>query len=524
MNFIKGIKIPPANASKIMQDYIAKSDALKEFVTDFPSHESLLAVARQRSAKELNREVLVNAVQEQYGRIQLVPPTKLEALRSSNSYTITTGHQLNIFGGPKYFIYKIVSVIKLCEEMNRMQQELNFIPVFWMATEDHDFEEINRVKLFDTTIASDEAYTGPVGRIPAQFFQECLEELKKVLGTSVSANEIKKLFDEAIKLETWADFTRYWVHHFFDGNVVIVDGDDKALKQLFKKVAQRELEEHLTDQILTVTNGHLVKKGYHIQVTHRQINLFALAPQERERIVVSGNDYKVLNHANKLTLEELLSSPEKISPNALLRPVYQEVILPNVAYVGGSGELSYWFQLKDLFGQLQVSFPILVARDSFLFVNEKDLELLEKLQIRPEELQLKEEHLVKLYLERNEKIPNLFQEEEEGLKAIFDKVEQKAKSLHRDYATMIAAEKARVDKFVKKMDLRVMRDAKFRASIDLKKLKTLQDKYFPGGAPIERKSSFLEEYIALGNPTYLSVLQQQSDPLDASIKVIVVSN
>jgi bacillithiol biosynthesis cysteine-adding enzyme BshC len=507
----------------LIQDYLNQSDQLKPFITDFPSLATIESAAKKRSMNVETRLIVHDAIVEQYTAAGIELPARLQEFKSVNAFTITTGHQLNLLGGPKYFIYKIVSVLKLAETMNKQQSALNFLPVFWMATEDHDFEEINRVKLFDEVVQAKEEKTGPVGRIDATHFEAAYQEVKRVLGTSVEAGELNKLFEEAFKQKSLAAFTRAWVNELFDGKVIIVDGDDVALKTLFIPVAEREMKEQLADKYVSATNKQLEEDGYHIQVGQRPVNLFYIEDGVRERVGFLNGQHKVHNLSKCLTFEEVNRHPERISPNALLRPVYQETILPNVAYVGGPGELAYWFQLKQVFDELKVSFPILVLRDSFLFVRKKDKDLLKKLGMCLEDLMLSEDELKKLYISKNGLKELDFMEELNALNGILDKTDEKVARMHRDYHPMLEAERSRMVKFIEKMELRAMRDAKFREEVNLKKLIQLRNRYFPGGGLVERTSSFMEEYLMLGKESYFQMLLETSDVMDSRIKVLTVN-
>lgn len=515
--------IERVGGTKLIKDYLSGASDLKEFIVDFPSVDSILDVSRNHSFPESHRQLLFEVINKQYETVGIEVPEFWSEITSNNTFTITTGHQLNLFGGPKYFIYKIISVLKLTEKLNQAQSNLTFLPVFWMATEDHDFEEINKVKFLGDIISSKEERTGPVGRVESDHFLEAFEELKKVLGTSKEASELVNMFNEAFKQKTWAAFTRVWVDQLFDGKVVIVDGDDPALKNLFVPIIQREMNEQITDKLVTITNDILESKGYHTQVGHRNVNLFYIEDGIRERVGYLNGKHKVHNMSRCLTPVDVTSHPETVSPNALLRPVYQETILPNVAYIGGPGELAYWFQLKGLFNELNTSFPILVLRDSFLFVNEKDKELLNKLGMSLEDLQLSKEELKKEYISRNGLKHIDFTSERLKLDEVYQQMEGKISDMHRDYQQMIEAEKARMLKFIDKMELRALRDAKFKEEVNLKKLIQLRDKYFPGGGLVERTSSFMEEYLELGKATYLDQLIAASNTLDSRIKVLTVN-
>ncbi|CAG5080354.1 bacillithiol biosynthesis cysteine-adding enzyme BshC [Parvicella tangerina] len=515
--------IPRVGGTKLIQDYISGSEKLKPFIEAFPDLDELLDKASRRVFSEEDRKTLFDAVSKQYEQAGMITPSNWSSIKQENAFTITTGHQLSLFGGPKYFIYKIVSVLKLVKSLNESQQELNFLPIFWMASEDHDFDEVNQVKIFDHVLSSNQQKTGPMGRIDPDTFDSVFEELKEILGTSQEATELIQLFTDAFEQRSWASFTRYWVNEIFNGEVIIIDGDDRELKKMFVPVVHSELNEQITDKKVTSTNEQLEELGYHIQVSHRAVNLFYIEDGIRERIGYLNGQHKVHNLSRCLKRQDVINHPESISPNALLRPVYQETILPNIAYVGGPGELAYWFQLKALFTELKTSFPLLVLRDSFLFVKEKDELLLEKLGMGLSDLQHRDEQLQKEYILKNGLKQIDFAKEREDLNEIISQLNTKVSEMHRNYHPMIEAERAKIEKFINKLEVRAMRDAKFREELNINKLLKLRATYFPGGGLVERTSSFMEEYISLGKQLYMELLMDASNPLDSRIKVITVN-
>lgn len=515
--------IPRLGGTKLIKDYLSGSSELKEFITDFPSVESLLGKAKKHSFSGEDRQNLFDAINDQYERAGIAAPDFWKEIKQQNSFTVTTGHQLNLFGGPKYFIYKIISVLKLARDLNEKQKEFNFIPVFWLASEDHDFEEINRVQVFDQVIQSKDSQSGPVGRVASSHFKNALKELQETLGTSAEAAQIMEMFTKAFEQHSWADFTRIWVNHFFEGKVVIVDGDDAILKNKFVPIAIREIEEFVTDREVSLTNKKLESLGYHTQVGHRKINLFYLEDGIRERIVGVNGEYRINNTSQVISLSDFEKNPQQVSPNALLRPVYQETILPNVAYVGGAGELAYWFQLKSVFESFNTSFPILVLRDSFLFMRQKDKESLAKTGLEVKDLQLHPDELKRLYISVNDLKEVDFKKEKAALEDIFKSMDDKIANMHRDYHQMIEAEKARMRKFVDKMELRAFRDAKFREENNIRKLLKIRETYFPGGGVAERSTSFMEDLLLLGKENYITSLMAASNALDSRIKIITVN-
>ena len=345
--------------SSLMVDYIAEKEALAPFYHRFPMINNFKAqlVEKSRSFKKENRKVLVASLNKQYQDFDISEATKsnINSLLSKHTYTITTGHQLNLFTGPLYFLYKIVSVINLSEQLNKKYSNHHFVPVYWMATEDHDFEEINYFNLYGKKVAWDHESGGAVGALKTDGLEQLLVNLKTKIGTSENAKKLIDLFYEAyLQHKNLSDATRYLSNQLFaEYGLVIVDGNHTELKKEFTPFAKKELLDKASFSIINKTTEQLEVIGYNKQVQPREINLFYIIKGIRERIIEEEGSFKINNtdifFNKKELLNELEEFPERFSPNALLRPLYQEVVLPNLCYVGGGGELAYWFQLKYYF-------------------------------------------------------------------------------------------------------------------------------------------------------------------------------
>ncbi len=270
---------------------------------------------------------MVAALQKQYAKVEISEETQanIDVLANTNAFTVTTGHQLNLFTGPLYFLYKIISAINLAEELKEKFPTSDFVPVYWMATEDHDFDEINYFNFKNQKVQWNRADGGAVGHFGTEGLQEVFEQFSKQLGTTRNAAYLKELFAEGyLKNATLADATRYIANQLFSKyGLVIVDGDDRQLKHLFTPFVAKELTEQVSFKAVSKTISNL-EKTYKIQVNPREINQFYLGENSRERIVLENGVYKVNNTDITFTKEEILKKlndfPEKFSPNVIMRP------------------------------------------------------------------------------------------------------------------------------------------------------------------------------------------------------------
>ncbi|MFT6066415.1 MAG: hypothetical protein ACJAQX_002303, partial [Polaribacter sp.] len=234
--------------SKTMADYLEKGDKIKPFYNNFPDINGFKnQIEEKRTSFRLqSRLVLVDALKKQYQPFKTPDKTahNIELLKQQNTFTITTGHQLNLFTGPLYFLYKIISTINLSEELEKKFPEENFVPIYWMATEDHDFDEINYFNFDGKKVSWNRKDGGPVGRFSTAGLEEVFEVFSNHLGSSKNANYLKSLFSEGyLKHGNLADATRFIANELFkEYGLVIVDGDNKNLKQLFTPFVKDELE------------------------------------------------------------------------------------------------------------------------------------------------------------------------------------------------------------------------------------------------------------------------------------------
>ncbi len=298
--------------------------------------------------------------------------------------------------GPLYFIYKIASAINLCNKLKKRHPQYNFVPVYWMATEDHDFEEINHIHIFNKKITWAKEVEGATGRISTAAIEPFFDEIKVLLGDKINDVHYFASFLNAYQHETnLADATRNLVLNLFaNKGLLVLDADTAILKQNFKDIIKKDILGQVSHTAVTKTIKELVDqnliKEEKIQVKPRNINFFYLKDKLRKRITLEDDIYKVLETEITFTEAQLLAEieqfPSRFSPNVIMRPVYQEYILPNLVYIGGAGELAYWFELKGVFDAHQIYFPMLALRNSFLWIDSKQAEKLTQLGVSPAEL------------------------------------------------------------------------------------------------------------------------------------------
>lgn len=526
------LPIPETYAfSKLMCDYVGGDENPRPFFHRYPSVENFKAQLEEKgkSFTKEDRKRLVKQLREQYRCCEASNATleNIESLNDPNTFTITTGHQLNLFTGPLYFLYKIFSTINLCESLKQSYPDYRFVPVYWMATEDHDFEEINYFNFQGKKVQWDRESGGPVGRLSLDGLKEVYQSLESEWGKSENALELLRLFQEAyLEHENLADATRYLANKVFQKQgLVIIDGDDAQLKTAFSSIVERELAGGDSHREITETTKRLEKAGYSQQVFPREINLFYIEEGLRERIIERHHKYYLSDSDKVFEKEEIMqileNHPERFSPNALLRPLYQEMILPNLCYIGGGGELAYWFQLKDYFESVQIPFPMLLLRNSVLLVPNKLKLKLDKMEVPLEKLFLQPHELKAWYTKKISEIPIDFSKQKSFLQEQFKELYTLAEKTDASFLGAVAAQEKKQLNGLDHLEKRLLKAQKRKLSDVLERLSAIQRELFPNGSLQERTHNFSEWYLEYGEEL-LKVLKRNLNPLDPEFTLVVL--
>jgi len=366
--------------SKLVIDYQNQDEKLKLFINDFPSVEAIKNQIKRKEKQAVDREALVEVLTEQYThqgiRLDKTPVgEKIAQLLNKKTFTICTAHQPNIFTGYLYFIYKIIHAINLAKECTEQISGYNFIPVYFIGSEDNDIEEIGTFNFKNKKYQWSPNETGACGRFSTASLVEIRDEILGQFGNSEAEVKLKEQILIAYDgKKTLSQATQHFVHLLLgEYGLIALDADDKRLKESLKPIIKNELE-NLTSHRIVIEHNKLLSKDYKVQVEPRELNLFYLNENVRERIEKAENGWKIVNSDQKIeNLNIIESNSEYFSPNVILRPVYQELILPNLAFIGGGSEIAYWCELKTLFQYHKIEYPILFIRNSLSILSEKQL-------------------------------------------------------------------------------------------------------------------------------------------------------
>lgn len=394
--------------SRVISDYLNEKDFLRHFYEHPVSFTGIEAAIHEREQFATDRQLLGKALDQQYASapIQEAVTKNLELLKSKDSFTITTAHQPAIFTGNLYFIYKILHVIKIAETLSTRYPNRHFIPVFYMGSEDADLEELGYIYLDNEKLIWDTKQAGAVGRMHTSGLEKIIDRIEGEFAGEPYGPELVQLLKECyLDSENIQQATFKLLHRLFGryGLVVLIP-DNRLLKTSVRGIFKDDLTIHAPFEI-TKKSNRILAELYPVQANPREINLFYLKEDIRERIERKDGKYYVNNTTLSFSPDamekELANFPERFSPNVILRGLYQETILPNIVFVGGGGEMAYWLEYKALFKHYRVPYPVLVLRNSFLLIGKNWRSKIEKAGLSIYTVFKPEEELMENFVRNN---------------------------------------------------------------------------------------------------------------------------
>lgn len=515
--------------SQLVLDYLDGAPALQSLYNFAPDESGIEAAINERPVFPVDRKGLVELLREQYTHLSWSEPVEenLAALLSENTFTICTAHQPNLGTGYLYFVYKILHAIRLAQDLNEKHADKHFVPVYYMGSEDADLDELGTFRIGDKKFVWDAGgQTGAVGRMNTATLAPLLRELFSLLGPPGPFLEaLQVLLMQAYTGEaTIGQATRYLVHGLFGKyGLIILDPDNEELKRGFIPVMKADLLEGPASKLVPETIAEMEAAGYKAQAFPRDINLFYLRDNLRERIVREGDVWSVLNTEIRWNeagmLAELEAHPERFSPNVMLRPLYQEHILPNIAFIGGGAEVAYWMQLKRLFGNHGVFFPALLLRQSVMWLNAGHQDLIRRIDLPMQTLFRDENEAARCYVEHHGNNDWNTDEEHAALETLLNALREKAARVDPTLEKSAGAALKKMQHQLNVLQAKMLRAEKRRQGDGLAWLERLQNSLFPKGGLQERTENFMPYFLEFGDG-FFDVLLQGIRPLGKEFLII----
>lgn len=382
-----------------VKEVVSNINLQKDLLNTATSQEIASEILNRSQFSQEYRKQLVSKIKEQYksGSIVLEQDSlvnkNIESLAEDNTLTVTTGQQIHIFLGPFFVVNKLLSCCAEAIKINSLLTDYQIVPIFWMASEDHDFDEIKSARLYNEMYTWDIDSSGPVGRLNPKSLLPIVQQAKQRIDqTDENINFLEVCEFAYSTCKTFADATRYIIHQLFqETGIVVVDPDDAFFKSQFTELFKADLYTH--EPSIEIDRSIQTMKTYGIKapINTRPINTFYITDEKRVRIEKTGlKTFSLVDGSEQFTESEvsklLDKNPEKFSPNALLRPAFQQKILPNISYITGASETIYWLELKNLMESNEITYPELQIRKSCFFTSEKKINNLKNNGIEVEHL------------------------------------------------------------------------------------------------------------------------------------------
>ncbi len=387
MEWLDYRQIPPSAGgySDLFYDYIDRYDAVKQFFPgNFRENESFESVLTAIDRRKHDRATLVEVMREQNTRLGASPRTleNIDLLAKPTTYAVVTGQQVGLFGGPLYTVYKTITTIRLAEKLKLRYPKKDFVPVFWIEGEDHDFAEMNNAGVLDqennlVRVAYLPGGTMPernVGAVGELVLDDALAatyaSLEAALGKTEFTSQILPALQESYAGgHTFNHAFGTWMNRMFSGQgLVFLSPNEPRLKKILSPLFVRELEEYPAISQLVITRSAELEQRYHAQVKTKSINLFLFHKGGRYLIEPRETDFSLKGTRAFFQKEELLTiareNPSQFSPNVILRPLCQDMLLPTVSYVAGPSEIAYHAQLQPVYEALNIPQPVVYPRAS----------------------------------------------------------------------------------------------------------------------------------------------------------------
>jgi len=510
--------------------FVRRPEDFTPFINALPQANS---VPHQISEKSDNfnfpRKSLVEVLLSQYRNIDCLSTKNkqlIQAINSPDTFTIITAHQPSLLTGPLYFIHKILSAIVTAESIQENIPDKTIIPLFIIGGEDHDFEEMNHLYYKGNRYEwNSDDVGGAVGRINTDGIKRVVEELSSSLEKTFYGNQVLEYLRNSFDgNRTVGEAVQHFLAHLFESeSLLIAQMDNPIFKKAFVPYILDEVLNEKSKTPVEEMQVELESMGYGNQALAGEINFFYLHEGKRSRIVRSDASYHILDTEIKFSREEIEKHiqdyPDRFSPNVIMRPIYQEFIFPNLAYVGGGGELAYWVERKKQFEAFNLTFPLLLRRHSATIIPENKMENMSSLPISLEQWFSHLHDIENVWIDED------FSEELDFSKS-YDKVHQAFDDLRErmtklDESLQYSTEAARVDalKPLRRLENKMRRAIKKQEHEKRRQIKEIHEEFYPEGKLQERQLNVMEFYEKRG-PQLFEDLKRAFTPFSPEMVVI----
>lgn len=509
------------------KDYTLYPEKFNDFIAYPFEFEAFKKIIEKRQSINTDRELLVSQLMYQYKDVESSQLTsrRINQLKADSTFTVVTAHQPSLLTGPLYYVFKILSCLNLADKLKQEYPDKDFVPVFILGAEDHDFEEINHLQVFGKKLEWSNEAMGAVGRRSTEGINEIIENLSSILGEKTEIKDLLSGFrDDLQNASDYADFSFRITHRLFDRfGLLILRMDEKPFKYAFRSAIKEEIFNSPSQALIESYQDKLSELGYSKQAHAREINFFYHCGAGRKRIIQEADSFKIVDTNLSFTraelAEEIDTHPENFSPNVIMRPLFQEYNLPNLAYIGGGGELAYWMERKSQFDHFGIPFPMLIRRNSAMITDERTLKQIDAMGLSCEDFFKDEHEIVKKYLELSDQPDYKLDQYISSLSDVFSDMDERIKNIDPTLVKTSQSELAKTTKSIEQIEFRLKKRIKQKEEVQLNRIAKLKEKLFPGGLQ-ERKVSIFEFMSSYGE-NLLDEMLPHMDVFSKSLKVFI---
>lgn len=496
-------------------DYIEEFENVARFYgKNFRDVDQFLPHFNELASKERpHRALLAEIIQTQYHNQKISKATlhNIENLASPKTIAIVTGQQLGLFGGPMYTFYKTITAIKLCEYLSEQYSEFNFVPVFWLEGDDHDYDEARAFSVLsnDNSFLSiqyddglgEEINRGSIGGLK---FNENLNAVFENLGSTLRDTEFKASLIDLLKSiyqpgKTFLEAFRELLINLFDEyGLVVFNPIDSAAKRLLIPVFKKAIAEYADQSTALVERSAELEEIYHAQVKVKAINMFYV--DENERLLIEptdSGDLRLKGKRKKFSFEDMLNqiqfNPEKFSPNVLLRPICQDFLFPTGFYIGGPGEISYFAQVNPLYEIYDIEEPFIYPRSSATIVEQGVNQVLQKHGFTYTDIFSDEKELIQKIVDASSEVnlEGLFEKSNEEIRKQFLEISQKLSTIDKTLGDLSEKSRQKIEQTLDYLKTKASDAEKRKYDTSIRQLTKVRNVLFPNGSLQEREINFI---------------------------------
>ena len=495
-------------------DYLYEFDNVSDFYSnDFRNKENYLKLFKNITENNRTLPIELNdIISSQYSKLNPSELTRknINKLADKRTLAVVTGQQLGILGGPLYTFYKIITAIKLNQFLSDRYDDYNFVPVFWLEADDHDFNEVRSVKIIDEgnsllTIGykeeiEEDDLKQSIGLINLDssindFFEKLSLGLKE---TEFKQNLIEQLKDFYKEGKSFKDAFRDLIFKYFDQfGLIIFDPQDVEVKKILKPVFKKEITDFRIHTEKLVHVSATLEELYHAQVKVKPVNLFLRVDEGRYSIEPVENEYRLRRKRKSFTQEQLLelleNEPDKFSPNVLLRPICQDYLFPTAFYIAGPSEISYFAQIKPLYEFYDIAQPIIYPRSSLTILENSIANSLEKHRVDLNDIFMDVENVKKKIINSVEEssVDEIFNGISNQLETTFDQLKEKLIDLDKTIADSSNRYRDKILNIVSELKSKAEKAQQKKYEVTLRQIDRAAVHLFPNSNLQEREINFV---------------------------------